>query len=335
MNTPQGHGRAVMADRVQTRRRQAEELADQLLADIELGQADGMSIARKASRLARLLDDSAAMVWLAFEVTGYPKPLDADASRAARRSCRHFTDAEGVVKVHTTMLGQLAAEVAAAETDLAAGSGDTSDSQYAVAVESHKAQRRANLRSVITARRGVADKVVGAIYEYVAEKHQELRFGSSVETAFEHVRAEVDAKIGALVPDALPMVSAAFENAASENPEHWQAAAATCRRLLMTAADKLRPPGPDVNDRKMGQGNYVNRLVDWIVQQGEGETARRMIASDLEYLGPRLDAADGAGQKGAHVGEKPVSRLDASRFITGTYLVLGDILAVQGTSDTT
>jgi hypothetical protein len=125
------------------------------------------------------------------------------------------------------------------------------------------------------------------------------------------------------------MISAAFENSSSENPEHWQNAAGTCRRLLMTAADRLRPMGPDVNGRKMGANNYVNRLVDWIVQGGTSETASAMIAADLEYLGKRLDAADSAGQKGAHVGEKQVSRFEASRFVTGTYLVLGDILRVQ------
>jgi hypothetical protein len=125
------------------------------------------------------------------------------------------------------------------------------------------------------------------------------------------------------------MIAAAFENATSDQPEHWQNAASTCRRLLMTAADRLRPAGPDVDGRKMGPGNYINRLVDWIVSAAENDTAAKMIAADLEYLGPRLDAADKAGQNGAHVGKTPVTRLEASRFITGTYLVLGDILRLR------
>lgn len=288
-----------------------------------------MSIARKAGRLARLLDDVEAMRWLTYETTGYPKPLDAASSSAARRSSRIFTDHEGKTKVKVGMLGELAAEIEAAQVDLGGGVGDTSDSQYAVVVEQQKAQRRQALRRAVTDRKRTIDKVIGAIHEYVAIKYQELRFGSAVESAFEVVRQDVDAEISALVPDALPMIAAAFENASSDNPEHWQNAAGTCRRMLMTAADRLRPPGPDVDGRKMGPGNYVNRLVDWIVQQGQSETARKMISADLEYLGPRLDAADQAGQKGAHVGVRTVSRLEASRFVTGTYLVLGDILRVR------
>lgn len=302
-------------------------LAEQLLGEIELGQLDPMSVARKAGRLARLLDDVEAMKWLGYESAGYPgsSTLDPDAWAAARRSGRVHTAADGALTATTAMLGQLAAELDAARTDLAAGTGDTSDSQYAVVVENNKARRRNELLVLIAQRQEVLDRVIGAIHEYVAVTYQELRFGSAVEGAFDVVRATVDRSIVGLVPDALPMIAAAFENASSDSPEHWQNAASTCRRLLMAAADKLRPPGENVGARKMGPGNYVNRLVDWIVNQTTSSTSAAVITADLEYLGKRLDAVDGAGQKGAHLGV-PVTRYDASRFLTGTYLVLGDIL---------
>lgn len=124
------------------------------------------------------------------------------------------------------------------------------------------------------------------------------------------------------------MLSAAFENATSNNPEHWANAAGTCRRLVKAVADALRPPGPDVDGRKMGKGNYVNRLIDWITENSDSDTSATMITADLSYLGKRLDAADAAGQKGAHA---EVDRFDASRFITGTYLVLGDVLRLVPT----
>ena len=55
-----------------------------------------------------------------------------------------------------------------------------------------------------------------------------------------------------------------------------------------------------------------------------------MVAADLEYLGRRLDAAAEAGHKGAHA---EVSRIDASRFVTGTYLLVGDILRLAQPSE--
>ncbi len=168
---------------------------------------------------------------------------------------------------------------------------------------------------------------MSALHEYAASRYQELRFGSAVETAFEVVRAEVDGAIASLVPGALPMLSAAFENEVSDNPEYWANATATCRRLLKEVADVLSPPGPvkQVGSKtiQMGAENYVNRLVDWIQGHSTSETAVAMITADLEYLGNRLDASDQAGHKGAH---SEVGRYDASRFITGTYLLLGDVL---------
>jgi hypothetical protein len=321
-----------------SRRDEALLLAEELLGEIELGRIEPVAVVRKASRLARLLDDVEAMRWLAFESTGFPTgPLDAIAWSAAERSCRTTPseDAESPATADTTLLGQIAAQIESAKVELSSGQGGISSSQYAVIVERERANRLTGLHRIIAERTRLLDRVVGAIHLYVASCYQELRFGSAVETAFSVVRDEVDGAIASLVPDLLPMIAAAFENASSDNPEHWQNAASTCRRLLMTAADSLRPPGPDANGRKMGPGNYVNRLVDWIVGQATSETEAGMIMADLNYLGPRLDAADAAGQKGAHVGAKPVGRVEASRYVTGTYLVLGDILRVRDTAAST
>ena len=76
----------------------------------------------------------------------------------------------------------------------------------------------------------------------------------------------------------------------------------------------------------MDDGHYINRLVDRILTSVRSETAAGLAARDLEYLGRRLDAVLDAGHKGAHA---EVSRFDASRFVTGTYLLLGDLLRIE------
>ncbi|HUY06355.1 MAG TPA: hypothetical protein VMU99_03730 [Acidimicrobiales bacterium] len=311
-----------------TRRQEALELAEELLSDIELTRIEPMAIVRKASRLARLIDDADALAWLSYESTGYATidgSLTAHATAMARRSFRVIETDTGAM-VHTQMVGEITSSIEAVQTDLSVSGGNTSSSQYAVIVENNKATRRNQLIESISNYRAILDKVLGSIHAYVGERYQELRFGSVVESAFEIVRTEVDRRIGTLVPEALPMITAALENASSDNPEHWQSAAATCRRLLMVAADQLRPPSPDVEGRKMGPGNYINRLIDWIVANATSKTAAEMVTADLTFLGNRLDAADQAGQKGAHVGATRITRVEASRFVTGTYLILGDLL---------
>jgi len=301
----------------ESRRAEALVLADELLKEIELSSISPTAAVRKASRLARLLDDGNAMVWLSFEVTGYPQAgsgLSGDASAAAERSGRVVAATDlpmGKTGVHFRCegLGRLAALV--------------ESSQAVLHNSSSLPAERATMQNGALQAQSIIDAVMGSIHAYVTDRYQELRFGSAVETAFEVVRQEVDKSIGSLVADALPMLSAAFENASSGNPEHWANAAGTCRRLLKAVADELRPPGPDVEGRKMGNGNYINRLIDWIEQNSNSDTEVGVATSDLAYLGNRLDAADGGGQKGAHAN---VDRLEASRFITATYLVLGDIL---------
>jgi hypothetical protein len=313
--------------RPQSRRAEALELAESLLENVELGQIGPVDVARRASRLARLLDDQEAMAWLQYEVGGYPATgLDTNSAAAARRSRREAPEN----KLWTRSLASSEADAASAEMQLQQTSTGGSGGQWELAVERGKQAERTALRQTISSRRDLIDRIVGAIHLYVSERYQELRFGSAVESAFEVVRDEVDRELAGLVPGALPMVAAALENASSENPEHWAAAAATCRRLLKEVADVLRPPGEDVttNGRtvKMGANNYINRLIDWIVQQPTSATAAAMTTAELEFLGRRLDAADAAGQKGAH---ERVERTEASRFITTTYLLLGDILRMR------
>jgi hypothetical protein len=304
-----------------SRRAEALELADQLLNDIEMSSIGPMDIARKTSRLARLLDDAEAMKWLSFEVGGYPSPLTVEATQAARRSNRVMTpeeDDDSEEMLATGTLGQIEALVDGAKARITVASGSSAE--------------RTQVQGVVVRLQPVIDKVVGSMHAYVVEQYQELRFGSAVESAFEVVRRDVDSSIGALVPSALPMLSAAFENATSSNPEDWASAAGTCRRLLKAVADAVRPPGEPVEGRAMGDSNYINRLVDWIFQNSNSATAAKVVTADLAYLGKRLDAADSAGHKGAHA---MVSRFEASRFITGTYLMLGDVLRIADSVSTT
>lgn len=77
----------------------------------------------------------------------------------------------------------------------------------------------------------------------------------------------------------------------------------------------------------MTDEKYINRLADWILSRPTvGETQRDVIVSDLEFLGRRLAAFTDAGNKGVHA---EVTKFEASRYITGTYLLLGDVLSLH------
>ncbi|MFF8603585.1 hypothetical protein ACF065_24320 [Streptomyces sp. NPDC015232] len=293
------------------KRHEALLLSEELLGDIELSRIPMQDIARKASRLARLMDDFPAIEWLQFEVAGYPDPLTRESTIAAKRSNREVV-IDGEAKYWTGTLGSLQTSVNACNARIAVGA--------------HAAERSGAIKSAVDTQNRI-DRILGAIHQWISSLNYELRFGAAAETAFSVVRSEVDTKIAGLVPDAVMKLASAFENAASENPENWAGSASTCRRLIKSVADALRPPGEPVGKRPMGDANYINRLVDWIVNRpGIGDTQKDVIVADLEYLGRRLDAFADAGNKGAH---SEVTRFEASRYITGTYLFLGDVLNLQ------
>lgn len=316
------------------------ELAEGLLTDIELSRIGAPDIVRKASRLARLLDDVDASAWLRLEVEGYDAAgggLDSQEAAAARRSRRGYVDEDsGNNMFRIDSVSSLVAVVDASRLQLASAADApvsiTSANPYQnVTAPGGNNRERYALRESIATKEAVLGNILGAIYGYVADKQIELRFGTAVEGAFSVVRGAVDAQIAEIVPEAAVKFAAAFENASSDNPEHWANAAFACRRLLKSLADALRPPGPPVNNRKMTDDNYINRLIDWIsTRPGLSSTLSAVMTADLEDFGKRIDAFDNAGHKGAH---SEVTKVDASRFIAGTYLLVGDVLRLSGPAE--
>lgn len=295
-----------------SKRDEALKLSEELLSDIELKRLEPIDIARKASRLARLTDDTDAMQWLSYEIAGYPEgptPLDHDASAAGRRSNRYFKDKDDKPTYYIFGLGQMQTAIETATRGLNSNSSNTSD-----------------LRSDAIKQQGTLDRVIGSLHTFAAAKYQELRFGDAVETIFDSIRAQVDANIAKLVPDALPILTTALENAREDNPIQWTNAAKACRDLLKATADALRPAGKPKQGRAMTDKHYVNRLVDWIEVNSTSSSSRRLVVSDLDDLGKRLDAVNTGGNKGAHT---KVTKFEAARFIVGTYMVIGDILSLH------
>lgn len=316
-----------------SRRNEALKLSEELLSDIELARIPAQDIARKASRLARLIDDFEAIEWLNYEVSGYPqKGLDRKSAAAAARSNRETLQDDGKVGYWTSLLSRFQAAVDLAKSQLAASADapinitSANPSQY-VTVPPGNTRERSGLRKNAVESQEKLDKILGAIHQWISGVHYELRFGAAVEDAFTVVRNSVDGDIARLVPDAVMRLSSAFERSVSDNPEDWAGAASTCRRLIKSVADELRPPGEPVGKRPMTDAHFVNRLIDWIVNRPDlSATQRDVIVADLEYLGRRLDAFTDAGNKGAHA---DITRYEASRYITGTYLFLGDVLKLQ------
>jgi hypothetical protein len=176
--------------------------------------------------------------------------------------------------------------------------------------------------SLIAARRAF-------VYDFVLAKHFELRVSSAAEDIFDGYRKRVDDHLGDLIPDELRRLDSIRSNLESDNPEDWANAAHSCRRLLQAVADKLYPPSDqsvkstEGKNIKVGNENYINRLVLFCENKMSSGVSFKVMSSDLKYIGERLDSVFSAAQKGSHA---KIDRSEAERFVIHTYLLIGDIL---------
>ena len=151
------------------------------------------------------------------------------------------------------------------------------------------------------------------------------------ESVFSRFRKEADKKLEALAPSILEKLSSVYGNLDSENPEDWANAVHSCRRILVDLADALFPPRQEpvvVGGKgiKVGEEQYINRLVQFIAGKSESKTYRDVVGADLSNIGNRLDAINDAMCKGTHA---EITKNEATRYIIHTYLLVSDIVSLM------
>lgn len=322
-------------------------LSEEVLSDIELSRASLTSIALKASRLARLLNDFDQQQIMLFEASGYPTSPDgvsAEVWRLAEIAGRVFKkkDPDGTIvnRAKLESLEQLDLEIDAAKESIRAAVdanisiSSANPNQYVKNPEGNAAERRRHLE-LMTEKSKVLAARRAYVHGYVSNAYYELKFSSVPSDVFQRTRFKVDKKIVDLVPGAVKKFAAVYENLISENDEDWANAVHSCRRILQETADALYPARDDkvVGEGKsqktirLGPDNYINRLVQYVDENSNSERFNEIVGSHMRYLGERLDAIFKAAQKGSH--HVISSQDEADRYVIYTYLVIGDILQLR------
>lgn len=327
---------------------EALELSDNILRNIELSEIPLPNIALKAVRLARLLNDFEFQSIFQYEVSGYPSGpngMDMKVFRLAQRANRGYQTkdpktAELKSFVYVESIEQLSHETEISEVALqSARDSDVSLSSANPNQFLHAPLGNALERRQIRATAQRAAKNLSArrtlLYEYGLSKHYELKFSGIADDVFGRVRERVDSAIGTVVPDAINKLAAVYENLKSDNQEDWSNAVHSCRRILQDLADAIFPATADkvveVNGKsktiKLGNENYINRIIAFIESKSGSERFNHIVGSHLGFIGDRLDSVFQAAQKGSHA--VIVSQEEADRFVIYTYMTVGDVLSLR------
>ena len=306
---------------------EAEELSAAILEDIELSKVPLSVVVLKTLRLTRLLNDFDAQQIFEWESSGYPDNASGageEVSKAARSAGRSYYGKDSKSGASKRFRYIESVEGIEGAISIAKTSLQTSDIQRERLVAT-RTLRRMNPR--LAQRRSF-------IYQYTLRKHYELKFAGLADGIFERIRSSVDVSIGELVPDAVRKLVAAHENLASDNPEDWANAVHSCRRILQDLADALFPARSETRTRnvegkdveiKLGNDQYINRLLAYIEDMAESERFVELVGSNLRYMRDRLQAVLQAANKGSHAS---VTKEEADRYVIYTYLLVGDILSL-------
>jgi hypothetical protein len=281
-----------------------------------------------------------------FEVGGYPSTTDGitpEAWQLANLAGRVFeeTDEDGTTKLvaHTQSISEFEQMINLTATALqAARDVDVSISSANPKQTVWPPSKNTGERAIIMARHDTAVKWLAnsrkLIHHYVLLKHYELKFSGISDDIFSRLRSRVDSDVGKLIPESISKFSSVYSNLLSENPEDWSNAVHSCRRILKDLADSLYPPredeviqeGPECKTIKLGQDNYVNRLIAFIQSKTTSEKFTMIVGSHLGFIGDRLDSIVKSSHKGSHT--TITTKQEADRYVIYTYLIVGDILSL-------
>lgn len=322
--------------------REIENLAEEIMTDIELGKISLAAIMLKCARLARWLSDEQHRQIFAYEAGGYPTtpsgiPIEVfELGRAAGR-----------VTLRKTSSGSISEKMSTASVDAWEQQVETNKTALPATADRNVSISSANPTQIVSAgfgnameRKRLSDEIGenskylarsrAFAYEYANSALYQTRFSEAATTIFDSIRQRVDVAVLNVAPTAARKVASIQDNLASENPEDWANAVHSCRRLLQDVADAIFPPRENETRNgksiRLGPDQYINRLVCYIEDNSESERFKEIVGSTLSFIGERLDAIFKAAQKGSHA--EINSRAEAERYVVYTFLTIGDVLAL-------
>ncbi|HLP87591.1 MAG TPA: helix-hairpin-helix domain-containing protein [Nostocaceae cyanobacterium] len=165
-------------------------------------------------------------------------------------------------------------------------------------------------------KRKANEKAVNLLKAYV--------YTNTAKTAFDFLKEEVDDKLLDLNPELAEKLMAAFKSVSSKNSEEWSQALTSCRRLIEKLADELYPPTDEqINGRKLGKEQYINRLWIFMDKAIESDSNRDLAKTHVDFLGSYLQKTHKLTNKGVHTS---ITKMEAVKTVFHTYLLIADLL---------
>jgi hypothetical protein len=178
--------------------------------------------------------------------------------------------------------------------------------------------------TAFTSRRKLLGRVRSWLHEYATRVNIRVQFADVVSGILESYRAAVDSRLADICPEALDMLSTAYQRLPGASPEERSQAITTLRRVLKAFADAVYPARPSwKGERRLDDQQYINRLWAWAEENIASKSNRQLVQAHIDNVGAWIDAVYRLQDKGVHA---TVSQREAQRLLLHTYLLLGDLI---------
>lgn len=191
---------------------------------------------------------------------------------------------------------------------------------------------RLMLEETRLARIYILERTKSFLFDYLLTAETELERGQSYANVFEQTMRYVQDSLMDMSPEAAEEFRASEQRLFEATPAALSQALVSCRRVLKTLADSVYPAredameGIDGTKRRLGDDQYVNRLLQYAMDRTNSKTTSDVFQHGLDALGRRLTAVNALASKGVH-GSITVD--EARACFTQTYLLTAEILRLR------
>lgn len=319
---------------------------ENVLEGIENNTISTASALLQCLKIARLLGDQDAIIWLQYEYGGYPKTetghIEHSAWQIAYGNGRGYKK-EGKDHIFTELASELEEMIQTQHQAINNFStqGASVSGEWAATAMNNLTQRVVQSTGQLISSISQSEKRLSILksryYDYALKKQIEISFGNVASNVFSAYRAKVENHFSSLSKTVLLKLQALEGKIDSDNPELYSQALTTCRRLFQDVADELFKKHLSTQEGKMFKtkagkeidisgDHYKNRL-SAVIETLEGKTpGKSIIGSNVIYLLDWIDNLCNLQSKGVHA---DISKQDAMRCIIQTYVCLGDVLNLQ------
>ncbi|MER6579142.1 hypothetical protein [Nonomuraea sp. NPDC001023] len=303
-------------------RSHALELADELLADIELDRLPLDKLLLKGGRLSRLTEDDDFSEWMRKELGSYYAD---DFNGLHWRLTMRGNNKEDAVYAGAATL---AVFVGTLEEELRNLRLPDVSGEYASIALRETRNHISSIRNAVIKHQRILTAVRNTLHMFTAKHFYMLRFATHQGEMFDVAKANIDAILAEVPGDALRKIESAYTNISAGDPESISGAMNSVRRLIDAVADALFPATEST--RTDGQGN--------IIKLGDQQRLNRLKAHIDDHVntksrGDRLKRAVsdiyGRVSTGVH---NDVAAAEAMYLFLSTYVLLGEIVSLSNTS---